>query len=173
MPRIRQVAYFVPDVRQAALRHHAVFGSGPYYVADNIALRACRYRGAPAELDHSSAYGQWGDVMVEFVQQNNAAPSAFHDMYPRGGARHGFHHVAVFVDNLAAAIAAHEAKGHALALYAEMHSGFAFAMVDTVAEFGHMTELYRPEPVLVDFYAMVAVSAGSFGGGMLRPISLS
>ncbi len=171
--RIRQVAYFVPDVRQAALRHHAVFGSGPYYVADNIALRVCRYRGSAAELDHSSAYGQWGDVMVEFVQQNNAGPSAFHDMYPQGCARQGFHHVAVFVDDLGVAIAAHEAQGHQLALYAEMHSGFAFAMVDTVAEFSHMTELYQPEAVLVDFYAMVAKAAGTFGDGIVRPISLS
>jgi hypothetical protein len=82
---VRQVAYFVPDMRAAARAHSALYGSGPYFVADNIPLTLCRYRGQPGKLDHSSAYGQWGEVMIEFVQQNNPEPSVFFDRYsPRG-----------------------------------------------------------------------------------------
>lgn len=29
---IRQIAYFVPDVREAALRHATLYGSGPFFV---------------------------------------------------------------------------------------------------------------------------------------------
>ena len=167
---IRQVAYFVADVRAAALRHHELFGSGPYFVADHIATPMVRHRGRPAALDHSSAYGQWGSLMIEFVQQNDAGPSAFHDMYPRGSGREGLHHVALFVDDLAAAIARWEAAGHACALYAEMASGFAFAMIDTVPLYGHMIELYQPDAVLTGFYANVAATAGE-GGEVIRPIN--
>lgn len=100
---VRQLAYFVPDVRDAALAHHEMFGSGPYFVADNIPLRASVHRSESRLLDHSSAYGQWGTVMIEFVQQNTPGPSAFHDIYPEGSGRYGFHHVALFVDDVDAA----------------------------------------------------------------------
>lgn len=92
---IRQIAYFVPDVRVAAARHAALFGSGPYFVAEHIPLRKALYRGREGRLDHSSAYGQWGELMVEFVQQNNPGPSAFHDMYPEGSGRGGIHDINV------------------------------------------------------------------------------
>jgi hypothetical protein len=167
---IRQVAYFVPDVRAAAERHSALYGSGPYFVADNIPLRLALHRGREAALDHSSAYGQWGEVMVEFVQQNNPGPSAFRDMYGEGG--EGFHHVALIVDDLAAARARFEEEGMETALYAEMLNGFAFVMMDATARHGHMIELYEGVPTLTGFYDMVREASLSFDGGdLLRPIS--
>lgn len=162
---IRQIAYFVPDVRAAARAHHALFGSGPYFVAEHIPLRLAKHRGVDRSLDHSSAYGQWGELMIEFVQQNNPGPSAFHDMYPEGSGREGVHHVALFVDDVQEEIARFAAAGHATALYAEMNDGFAFAFIDTVASLGHMIEIYSPVPVLTDFYAMVAEAAKTFKGG--------
>ena len=48
---IRQIAYFVPDVRVAAARHAALFGSGPYFVAEHIPLRKALYRGREGRLD--------------------------------------------------------------------------------------------------------------------------
>lgn len=171
---IRQIAYFVSDVRAAALSHHHLFGSGPYFVADHIALRLSKHRGVQRLLDHSSAYGQWGGVMVEFVQQNNVGPSPFHDMYPEGSGREGIHHVALFVDDVVTEIARFNALGHPTALYAEMQSGFAFAFIDTVAKLGHMVELYAPAPALTDFYARVAHAAKTFAGGeVINDIALA
>ena len=161
---VRQIAYFVPDVRAAALDHHRRFGSGPYFVADNIPLRHSLHRGAPQPLDHSSAYGQWGGVMLEFVQQNNPGPSAFHDMYPEGSGRTGIHHVALFVDDVKEELARLNADGFETAFYGEMNDGFAFAFADTVAAYGHMLELYTPVPSLTGFYGMVARAAEGFDG---------
>lgn len=161
---IRQVAYFVPDVREAALAHHHSFGSGPYFVADHIPLRRAVHRGVERELDHSSAYGQWGSVMVEFVQQNNPGPSAFHDMYPEGSGRTGIHHVALFVDDIDSELVRFNRAGRATALDAEMNDGFRFAMIDCAATLGHMVELYLPQPQLIGFYEHVAEAAKSFKG---------
>ncbi|WP_408590299.1 VOC family protein [Novosphingobium sp.] len=156
---IRQVAYFCADVREAARAHHAAFGSGPYFVADNIPLARAVHRGTERVLDHTSAYGQWGDVMIEFVAQNNPGPSPFHDLFPEGSGRFGLHHVAVFVDDVETALAEFAAMGAPCALRAQMNDGFVFAFADTSATLGHMTELYAPVPVLTDFYAMVADAA--------------
>lgn len=169
---VRQIAYFCADARGSALAHHQAFGSGPFYVADHIALRRSEHRGVPRPLDHSSAYGQWGEVMVEFVQQNNPGESVFHDLYPEGSGRFGLHHLALFVDELPAAIAAHQAAGREVALYAEMADGFAFAMIDMVAASGHFLELYEPTPALTGFYDMVARKArGWDGADPVRTIS--
>ena len=172
---IRQVAYFVQDARKSALRHHQTFGSGPYFVAEHIPLRLALHRGVARELDHTSAYGQWGPVMVEFVQQNNPGPSCFHDLYPEGSGREGIHHVALFVDDMKGTIARYNAAGHATALYAEMKGdGFPFAMIDMVASLGHMIELYQPLAQLAGFYAMVANAAKGWDGAEpVRTISFS
>ena len=159
----RQIAYFVPDIRAAARAHRATFGAGPFLIADHVATPMVRYRGQPAVLDHGSAYGQWGEVMVEFVAQHDDGPSAFHDLYPHGSGRFGLHHVAVFVDDLGAAIERFAAHGAACALYAETEA-LAFAMVDTSATLGHMTELYEPTPALTGFYDRIR-SAAQTGGG--------
>lgn len=161
---IWQIAYFGPDARAAAAHHSQVYGSGPFFVADHIPLRRAVHRGVERTLDHTSAYGQWGPIMVEFVQQNNPGPSAFHDVYPEGSGRSGIHHVALFVDDIHAAIVAHNAQGQETALYAEMNDGFAFAMIDARATLGHMIELYQPVPSLTGFYDMVAAAAKKFDG---------
>ncbi|WP_225204635.1 VOC family protein [Novosphingobium huizhouense] len=171
---IRQVAYFCHDVREAALAHHAAFGSGPYFVADHIPLARAVHRGVERALDHSSAYGQWGEVMIEFVAQNNPGPSPFHDLFPEGSGRFGLHHVALWVDDVDAAIERFAAAGAPCALRAEMNDGFIFAFADTSATLGHMTELYAPVPTLTDFYAMVAQAAASYAGGdIITPIAFS
>ena len=170
---VRQIAYFVADVRAAAKAHHARFGSGPFFLAEHIPLRRCVHRGVERPLDHSSAYGQWGPGMVEFVQQNNPGPSPFHDVFPEGSGRGGLHHIALFVEDVDAAIAAHTAAGQPLAARAEMHDGFVFAFIDACAELGHMIELYSPTPQLTGFYGFVARAAGDFRGGeIVRTITL-
>jgi hypothetical protein len=159
---VRQIAYFVPDVRMAAAWHSALYGSGPYFVAEHIALRRALHRGRETELDHTSAYGQWGELMIEFVQQNNPGPSVFRDLYPDGG--EGLHHVALIVDDLAEARARFEADGMETALHAEMMDGFTFLMMDAVRRTGHFIELYEGAPALLGFYAMVRKAAIGFDG---------
>ena len=161
--RVRQVAYFVPDVVAAARAHSALFGSGPFFVAEHIALTLSLHRGRPAPLDHSSAYGQWGDVMIEFVQQNNEGPSVFRDLFP-GSSDQGFHHVALIVDDMKAAMARFEAQGHETGLYAEVAPGVGFAMMDCVRAYGHFVELYEPTPMLLGVYDLVRSASEGFDG---------
>ena len=172
---IRQIAYFCADVREAALAHHQLTGSGPYFVADHIPLAKAVHRGVERPLDHSSAYGQWGELMVEFVHQNSPGPSPFRDLYPEGSGRWGLHHVALFVDDVDAELERYSAAGFPTALRAEMNDGFVFAFADTAATLGHMTELYAPVPALTGFYRTVEEAAAHYrtGDEIIRTISFS
>lgn len=169
---VRQVAYFVTDVVTAARNHAAAFGSGPYFVAEHIPLTYCEHRGRPTPLDHTSAYGQWGEVMIEFVQQNNDGPSVFRDLYAPG--RSGFHHVALIVEDLKATMAAFNEAGFPTGLYAEVAPGAGFAMMDCCREYGHFVELYEPTPVLLGIYDRVRSAAQGFDGrNLIRPFKFS
>jgi len=161
-----QVAYHVPDPEVAAEQFARQFGWGPFHLMEHIALERSFYRGRPESFDHSSAYGQAGDVMVELITQHNDGPSALRDMY----APHetGIHHVAYFVPDLKAALDEFRGRGAAIALDARTSTGVDFAMVDQVEFLGHMLEFYQPGDDLRRFYAYVRKSAEGWDGS--RPL---
>ncbi|MGI9245113.1 MAG: VOC family protein [Steroidobacteraceae bacterium] len=164
-----QVAYHVPDPVAAAEQFARDFGWGPFYLMEHIPLARSAHRGRPAPFDHSSAYGQGGEVMIELITQHGDGPSALRDMY----AAHetGIHHVACFVPDLQAALAEFRAAGAEIALDARTQTGVDFALVDTVARLGHMLELYEPGPDLLRFYAFVrGKSVGWDGSRPLRAL---
>lgn len=148
-----QIAYHVTNPAEAALDSAERFGWGPFFLLEHVPLSRCLYRGAPATFDHSSAYGQAGELMVEFITQHDDQPSAVRDVF--SAAQRGVHHVAHFVPNLGASLEHFQARGLATAMEASTADGVAFAMVDTTATLGHMLELYEPVAALQQFYAYV------------------
>src|SRR5579883_3098840 len=93
-----QIAYHTPDPERSATQLASRFGWGPFFYLEHIALSRCLYRGAPAVFDHSSAYGQAGELMVELITQHGEYDSVLRDLYARDEV--GVHHVAHFVDSL-------------------------------------------------------------------------
>lgn len=164
LPALRpvQVAYHVPDPAAAAVRYARDFGWGPFFVMEHIPLAHSLHRGKPAPFDHTSAYGQAGDVMVELITQHDDSPSALRDMY--GATESGLHHVAYFVPNLADALSAFRERGYEVALDARTATGTEFAMVDLVRELGHMIELYEQRDDLAKFYAYVKRKSEGWDG---------
>lgn len=160
----RQIAYFVPDIRVFAEQHSRMFGSGPFFAVDNIKFTYCEYRGKPSDWDHSAAFGQWGDLMVEIMQQNKPGASVLTDAFPAGSRQNGVHHMAYFVDDPAAVVASFEKQGYPLAMHCGLENGMEVFMVDTVALYGHMTELYAPTPVLTGFYDFILDQSKGFDG---------
>jgi hypothetical protein len=95
---IVQIAYFVNDARKSAKKMSKQFGAGPFFFIPRIELAWGKLRGEDCNFLHSSAFGQWGDVMVEFVQQDEEGPSPFRELYAPG--EEGIHHVAMMVDSM-------------------------------------------------------------------------
>jgi hypothetical protein len=156
-----QVAYLVDDVRRAAAAHSATFGSGPYFVADHIPLASVEHRGESAAFDHSSAYGQWGAVMVEFVAVHACTPATLAGGVGFGGG--GVHHVARFVDDLDTERRHLAAAGHEELMLATTGSGLRFCFFSG-AGLGHLLEIYEPTAGLKGFYARVATAADHWDG---------
>ncbi len=148
-----QVAYGVPDIEVAARGWVDRLGAGPFFVRHHISVTDVLIDGLPGAFDHSSAYGQWGSVMVELV--------AVHD--PPGLATVGLHHQAFFVQSFDAATADLAKRGWSCALSAAA-GATRFAFHDARAELGHLIEIYEPSDGLVGFYEMVATAADGWDG---------
>ncbi|HEX6658026.1 MAG TPA: VOC family protein, partial [Ilumatobacter sp.] len=95
--RIVQIAYAVEDVRTAAQSFAERVGAGPFFVRHHDLPRRVDHGGQRGAFDHSSAYGQWGDVQVELVQIHDAEPASLADIVRRST---GIHHVATFVASI-------------------------------------------------------------------------
>ena len=160
--KLVQIAYHVPDPEQAARGFASSFGWGPFFLFEHIALTRCLYRGTPATFDHSSAYGQAGDLMVELITQHGEAPSVLRDLYARDEV--GVHHVAHFVSNLRETLEKAHAAGQEIVLDACTATGTSFAMLDTSRQLGHMVELYEPAGDLLKFYRHVRRAAEGWDG---------
>lgn len=157
-----QLAYHVPDAERAAVEFARQFGWGPFFLMEHIPLASCLYRGTPGRFDHTSAYGQAGEVMVELIQGHGDSPNVLNEAFPPEAT--GLHHVAMFEENLAEALAGWEARGFVVAMRATTTTGVEFAMVDTRATLGHYLELYPPVRALQKFYAYVRRAAVDWNG---------
>jgi hypothetical protein len=149
-----QLAYFVTDIRDAARRAAETFGAGPFYVMDRIELEWGEHRGTRCDFLHSSAYGQWGGMMMELVQQDIEGPSPFRDLYAAG--EEGLHHIASFVSSVDETIETYQRLGCPLAARAvTKNGGSEFAFLDTTAQTGHMLEIYPRSEALSGFYEFI------------------
>jgi hypothetical protein len=164
-PGIVQVAYHVPDPAAAAARCAALYGWGPFYLFEHIALARSSYRGRALPFDHSSAYGQAGEVMVELITQHGDAPSAIRERYAADAS--GLHHTARFAPDLEAALARQRAAGASIVQDAETADGVRFVMLEAPL-LGHLLELYEPSPALVGFYDFIRRKARGWDGS--RPL---
>ena len=151
-----QIAYAVGDVERAAAAW-AARGIGPFFVREHIEVTNVRRRGVAATFDHSSAFAQWGHVMIELIHQHDGGGD------PIVGTE-GIHHVAHFVDDFTSTSIALVATGHAEVLFAETASGMPFAFHDAVAERGHLIEIYERTAPLARFYDMVRIAAVGWDG---------
>jgi catechol 2,3-dioxygenase-like lactoylglutathione lyase family enzyme len=150
-----QIAYAVVDVVGAARRFSLITGAGPFVVVPHVALQWSRIHGVERPFDHSSAYGQWGDVMVELVEEHSP---------PIIPVRSSLHHLAFMVDDLAVARQWCIDAGWAEVLLATTRSGQQFAFHDARHELGHLIEMYEPAPRLLRFYGMIVESAKDWDG---------
>jgi hypothetical protein len=157
-----QIAYAVDDVERAAVAW-AARGAGPFFVRGHIEVTNVRIRGRASSFDHSSAYGQWGELMVELIHQHDGGVDD-----PIVGLA-GIHHVAHFVDDFRAAATGLTDSGHGEVLYAETTTGMPFAFHDGGVERGHLIEIYEQTAPLARFYEMVrAASLGWNGADPVR-----
>jgi hypothetical protein len=159
--RPAQIAYHVADPIAAAADCARRYGWGPFYLLEHVPLASCLYRGQMATFDHSSAYGQAGDVMVELICQHDDEPSVIREAFTQD--QSGVHHIAHLVPDLNSAIKHCEMEGGAVVMDASTADGVRFVMVE-MPMLGHYLELYEPTPALSRFYAFIKKKSIDWNG---------
>jgi Glyoxalase/Bleomycin resistance protein/Dioxygenase superfamily len=160
--QIVQIAYAVTDVREGARQWTERMGAGPFFILDHISLAEVWHQGQPAVFDHSSAYGQWGQVMVELVQQHDVAPASLASAVRRDA--RGIHHVTWFAASLEQEQRRLNKAGWPEVLTAATANGLKFAFHDATRDLGHLVELYEPTDSILAFYGKVAQAANGWHG---------
>jgi hypothetical protein len=162
--KVAQIAYHVRDIRIAASQMHQRFGAGPFFISENIMLESATHRGKPTDFVHSSAYGQWGDVMVELVrQEDDSSITPFRDMF--SVEQEGLHHTAIIIDSFEDTVKHFEDTGFELATRCRTLNGSVeFGFIDAVSTLGHMIEIYEGSPGLLGFYQMVKDASLNWDG---------
>lgn len=162
-----QIAYAVSDIFKAVDKWVKDFGAGPFFIAEHIPIKNIFYRGLPGEIDITVAYGQWGEIMIELVQDNGKGPSIVRDLYSPH--QSGLHHLAYFVDNLDLTSAKLTKKGYVLAMTGQAGDN-RFQFFDAISEMGHFIEIYEPIDSLKSLYERVRNASINWDG--LNPLRI-
>ena len=106
---IGQIGYVVPEIHAAIRFFKEKLGVRNFRVKEDIAGQEQTYRGKPGDFRHSIAFGYAGNMQVELIQTLSGAStySEFIEQNPRGGV----HHLGIFVDDYAAAVADMNERG--------------------------------------------------------------
>ncbi|KHK92662.1 VOC family protein [Novosphingobium malaysiense] len=158
-----QNCYVVADLDAACRRFHTLYGIGPFVGGSEAVLGDHFYRGAPAEpIRLRGVFVQSGDLNVELVELLSDAPSAFHDMFAKGG--EGFHHVAIFSASYEEDRDRFVAAGMPLASEFTTPFGAKICYLDARDTLGHMIELYPENAIIRDMYRQTRDAALSWNG---------
>jgi hypothetical protein len=162
------LGYVVDDLQSAAEAFAQSVGAGPFLLIEHVPLTEVTYRAAPGRYDHSTAFGQWGPVIVEISQVHEAQPDGLLEFL--GSSRPpAIGHVAWLVDELEAESDRLEQAGLPL-----VHTGRSGPVAanwhDGQSLLGHPVEVLRRCPEILGFYAAIASArAGWDGTEPLRP----
>ena len=156
-----QIAYAVSDIFRGVDKWIKDFGAGPFFIAEHIPIKNVIYRGHPSELDITVAYGQWGEIMIELVQDNGEGPSIIRDLYPPQ--KSGLHHLAYFVNDMDLVSAKLVNEGYVLAMSGQAGEN-RFQFFDAISEMGHFIEIYEPIESLKYLYERVRSASINWDG---------
>ena len=156
-----QIAYAVSDIFRGVDKWIKDFGAGPFFIAEHIPIKNVIYRGHPSELDITVAYGQWGEIMIELVQDNGEGPSIIRDLYPPQ--KSGLHHLAYFVNDMDLVSAKLIEEGYVLAMSGQAGEN-RFQFFDAISEMGHFLEIYEPIESLKFLYERVRSASINWDG---------
>ncbi len=106
---IHHLGYVVSDLRTGVERVTAALGAGPFFAMEHIEFDEVTYLGEPAVYDHSSAFGQWGPILLELTEVHEAQPTGLRQALVAPG--DGVGHVAWLADSLEDEIARLHAAG--------------------------------------------------------------
>jgi hypothetical protein len=142
---IMQLAYVPPDFDAAVAYWTQTLGVGPFFMWNHIEVDELIYRDEMVSVDFSVALAYWGDIQIELIRQDNAAPSIYRDW--NSGA---LHHIQLSVADYDEALATCARSGFTLAMEGRGLVGakdlrFAYCDLGARGPAGFVEFAHRPE----------------------------
>jgi hypothetical protein len=165
-----QMAYSVPDLREAAAVWARTLGAGPFFLASDgpLPLDEVTCPEGKGAWSHTSCLGQWGPLLVELMEHHSAEPASLADQL--GVNRYGLHHVAVTVPDPSSESARLVALGCPVIVRSGT-GGVEFIIHDASSTLGCRLEIIERTPGLIAFNdALRRAASGWDGSDPLRPI---
>ena len=158
MPPVRglhHIGYWVDDLAAAIAWSERALGAGPFTVLPHIDLgESFRFRGDPAVLDHSAAFGQWGAVILELNQAHDITPALAAELRVGHG---NVSHISWTTDDLALESAHMELAG--CALLTTSRSGAWADWFEGGPVFGHPIEIHQPTAGVLGMWGELSQAA--------------
>jgi Glyoxalase/Bleomycin resistance protein/Dioxygenase superfamily len=156
---LHHIAYWTDDLDAAMLQATELLGVGPFKVIEHVGLGDFRFRGEPAVLDHSAAFAQWGQVILELNVAHDVQPAELRTAL--GIAPGAVSHTSWYTDDLAAEGEHLAASGCALLTTSV---GGAVANWFTGGPlFAHPIEIHQPTPPVLGMWAAVRHESAEYG----------
>lgn len=159
---LHHVGYVVDDLEAAAQRLAETVGAGPFLHLGHVALEVATYRGAAAQYDHETAFGQWGAMIVEISRIEAADPPGLRDFFASRPAP-AIGHLGWLVDDLEAESDRLQRAGLEL-----VHTGGSGPVRahwhDGGPLFGHPVEVLQRCPEILGLYAAIGDAAAGWDG---------
>lgn len=159
--RIYQMAFIVDDLDAAVEKWTAMTGAGPWFVIPHFAFLDPVLRGQAAAPDISIALAYSGEVMIELIRCESAAPSVFTEMPPGKGS---LHHVAQLTDDFDKTIAGFAKNGAPAVFTARFTPETRAAFVDTRAAIGCWTEVIEATAPLIGMQQYMRAQTDGWDG---------
>jgi len=157
--RFFQIASVVDDLVEAARRWARVYGVGPFHVLPRRPQQVL-YRGQLTSLDVQIAVAQSGPVQIELIQQFDAAPSVYRDIYKPGES--GLHHMCTVSERYDATLDHYKALGYPVV--AEIQGAMRVAYVDTYKDFGFISEVVEKSDGFITSLSKIAETCANWDG---------
>ena len=166
---IHHVGYFVADLRTGVERFARDHGAGPFFVLEHVEFDEVSYEGSPATYDHSSAFGQWGPLLLELTEIHDAQPQGLRDRLTVPGG--GVGHIGFLADSLA-----DETVRLARLGFEPFHAGrtgpASVVWFDGGDLFGHPIEVLQRNDELLGIYETIRRASEQWDGSdPYRPIT--
>jgi len=165
---IIQTAFMVNDLETAARKYIETLGVGPFYITERPKIAGSLYRGAPSEVQFSTAITQAGDVQLELVEQHCDSSSCYRDTVPVG--QEALHHIAVFAEDYDAEMKRYKDLGIEVASSGRM-GPMRFSYMDTSEQIMAMTEVLESTHFIHTYFENLKTACLDWDGS--RPIRSS
>ncbi|WP_334192896.1 VOC family protein [Pararhodobacter sp.] len=160
---ITQSGYVVRDI-DAHLRFLSdKAGIGPWFVARNVVLPVCLYRGREIRMEMHAALANSGTHQLELIQQVSPEPSIYTEWLERFGGRSPLQHVSSWEEDFDGAVARSKAKGWVM--IQEGRSAYGpFAYLEHAGDPDVVIEITRKGPERRSIFEQIAAAAAGWDG---------